>query len=156
MAKRIRIQPADSRQIQQLAKELDDYTIRTLLTPEGGRLIRPERYANLQAGRGVLTESEKERLGILSANKEALRSLKRKQRDREILSKRGKEVTTRTKQQWENRALRSWVLHGKDRETPYDVQADVTKQKQQSAIHALFYLGVDPIKDKDYYVSERK
>jgi hypothetical protein len=151
MAKRIRIQPGESRTIRGLTNSLDEYTVRTLLTGEGERLIRPERLANLQAGKANVTEAEKERLRLLSANRQALTSLKRKQRGKEVLSKRGKEVSSRTKQQRENRALRTWVFHGKEKETPYDVQSDSTKEKQQPAIHALFYLGVDPISDKTYY-----
>jgi hypothetical protein len=151
MAKRIRIQPGEARAIRGLTNSLDEYTARTLLTPEGKRLIRPERFANLQSGKAQLTEAERERLQLLSANRQALTSLKRKQRGKEVLSKRGKEVSKRTKEQRENRALRTWVFHGKEKETPYDVQADSVKQDQQPAIHALFYLGVDPISDKTYY-----
>jgi hypothetical protein len=151
MAKRVRIQPGEARQIRGLTNGLDEYTVRSLLTPEGGRLIRPERFANLQSGKAKLTEAEKERLQILSANRQALTSLKKKQRGREVVSKRGKELAPRTKAQRENRALRSWVIHGKEKDTPYDVQADSVKHKQQPAIHALFYLGIDPISEKTYY-----
>ena len=149
--KRVRIKPGESRQIRGLLNQLDDYSVRTLLTGEGERLLRPERLANLREGKAKLTDAEKERLAKVYTNREALSSLKKKQRGREILAKSGREVSTRTKQQRENRALRSWVIHGKDRETPYDVQAPQDKEAQQPAIHALFYLGVDPISDKNYY-----
>lgn len=149
--KRIRIQPGQSRKVRGLLRELDEYSVRTILTGEGDRLLRPERLANLREGKAKLTASEQERLEKAYANREALSSLKKKQRGREILAKSGREVSTRTKQRRENQALRSWVFHGKDRETPYDVQAPQDKSAQQPAIHALFYLGVDPISDQTYY-----
>lgn len=118
--------------------------------------MRPERLQNLQAGRGKLQPWEEERLRLASKNLPAIESLKDKQGDREVLSKRGKELSRGEKERRENRAIRTWLLRGKEKDTPYDTQKTRDKGKQQRAIHALFYLGVDPVRDKDYYVTHLK
>ena len=118
--------------------------------------MRPERLANLQAGKGKLQPWEEERLRLASKNLSGIESLKDKQGEREVLSKRGKELSRVEKERRENRAIRTWLLRGKEADTPYDTQKARDKGKQQRAIHALFYLGVDPVRDKDYYVTHLK
>lgn len=118
--------------------------------------MRPERLANLQAGRGKLQPWEEGRLRLASKNLPAIESLKDKQGDREVLSKRGKELSKVEKERRENRAIRTWLLRGKEKDVAYDTQRTRDKGKQQRAIHALFYLGVDPVKDKDFYVTHLK
>jgi hypothetical protein len=118
--------------------------------------MRPERLANLQSGKGKLQPWEEERLRLASKNLPALESLKEKQAGREVLSKRGKELSRGEKARRENRAIRTWLLRGKEQGVQYDTQGYKDKDKQQRAIHALFYLGIDPVRDKDYYVIHLK
>jgi hypothetical protein len=134
----------------------DDYTVRVILSGGNQRLMRPERLANLQAGKGKLQPWEEERLRLASKNLPAIESLKDKQGGREVLSKRGKELSRVEKQRRENKAIRTWLLRGKEKDVQYDTQDTRAKDKQQRAIHALFYLGVDPVRDRDFYVAHLK
>lgn len=154
--KRVRISRSDQARLGRMLDKTDDYTVRVILSGGKQRLMRPERLANLQAGRGKLQPWEEERLRLASKNLPAIESLKGKQDDREVLSKRGKELSTGEKQRRENRAIRTWLLRGKEKTVPYDTQKTRDKSKQQRAIHALFYLGVDPVRDKDFYVTHLK
>jgi hypothetical protein len=154
--KRVRITRSDQYRLGRLADNLDSYSIRVILSGGNQRLMRPERLANLQSGRGKLQPWEEERLRLVSKNLPAIESLKDKQGDREVLSKRGKELSKTEKERRENRAIRTWLLRGKEKEIAYDTQKTRDKGKQQRAIHALFYLGVDPVSDKDYYVTHLK
>lgn len=154
--RRVRISRSDQYRLGRLADHLDDYSVRVILSGGNQRLMRPERLANLQAGSGKLQPWEEERLRLASKNLPAIESLKDKQGDREVLSKRGKELSRVEKERRENRAIRTWLLRGKEKEVAYDTQKTRDKGKQQRAIHALFYLGVDPVRDKDYYVTHLK
>ena len=154
--KRVRISRSDTYRINRLAEGIDDYTLRVVLSGGNQRLMRPERLENLRAGRGKLQPWERERLQLASKNLPAIESLKDKQGGREVLGKRGKEVSQREKDRRENRAIRTWLLRGKEKGVQYDTQKTRDKDRQQRAIHALFYLGVDPVRDKDYYVTHLK
>ena len=154
--KRVRISRSDQARLGRMLDKTDDYTVRVVLSGGNQRLMRPERLENLRSGRGKLQPWEEERLRLASKNLSGIESLKDKQGDREVLSKRGKELGGREKAIRENRAIRTWLLRGKESGVQYDTQAARDKGKQQRAIHALFYLGVDPVRDKDYYVSHLK
>src|SRR5215472_5316342 len=151
--KRVRISRSDTYRLGRMLDKTDEYTVRTILSGGNQRLMRPERLANLQAGRGKLQPWEEERLRLASKNLEGIDDLRGKQADREVLSKRGKELGSREKERRENRAIRTWLLRGKEKGVAYDTQKTRDRKKQQRAIHALFYLGVDPVRDKDYYVT---
>jgi hypothetical protein len=151
--KRVRISRSDRYRLGRVTDHLDEYTIRVVLSGGNQRLMRPERLANLQAGKGKLQPWEEERLRLVSKNLPAIESLKNKQGDREQLTNKGRKLSVRVKSQKENRAIRTWLLRGKEPGVTYDMQTTRDKEKQQRAIHALFFLGVDPINDKDYYVT---
>lgn len=154
--KRVRITRSDQYRLGRMLDKADDYTVRVILSGGNQRLMRPERLANLQAGKGKLQPWEEERLRLASKNLPAIESLKDKQGGREVLSKRGKELSRVEKQRRENKAIRTWLLRGKEKDVQYDTQDTRAKDKQQRAIHALFYLGVDPVRDRDFYVAHLK
>jgi len=154
--KRVRISRSDQARLGRMLDNTDEYTVRVILTGGKSRLMRPERLANLQSGKGKLQPWEEERLRLASKNLTSIESLKEKQRGKEVLGKRGKELSRGEKERRENRAIRTWMLRGKEKGVQYDTQKTRDKDKQQRAIHALFYLGVDPVRDKDYYVTHLK
>lgn len=136
-----RITTGQVAQVGSLTDKLGSLTLRTILTGNNQRLMRPERLANLAAGRGRLTEAERERLELASENSRALGTLK----------KRGKEKRpTRV-----NRGLRDWLIAGKERDVDYQSQEPDEKKDQLKAIRALRFFGVDPSKGT-YYVNRRK
>lgn len=103
------------------------------------RLMRPERLANLKAGKAKLKPWEVERLQQIQRNSAALKGLK------------GKKEVPKSKEYQVNRALRTWLVRGKEKDIPYETQGRGTKARQQKAIKALRYLGIDP-SEKHYYV----
>lgn len=116
---------------------LGDRTVRQILTPEGKRIIRPERMQNLLAGRGRLSESEAQQIENATRNASSLKALKKRgesQRDFKA-----------------NRALRDWLSTGKQKGVEYKSQSTETKEQQLKAIKALRFLGVDP-SDGTFYV----
>jgi hypothetical protein len=133
------ISKGDANRIVKLRRDLGDKTFRTMMTGGNQRLMRPERASNLAAGSGKLRPWERERLAVISRNSAAIKALKGK---REVSS--GKEYQV-------NRALRNWVVRGKDKDTDYGAQSPSKKRSQQKAIKALKFLGIDPT-EKHYYV----
>lgn len=100
--------------------------------------MRPERLENIKAGRGKLQPWEAERIRILQTNQSALGRLAKQEGEISKPAKRHR-----------GKALKDWVLMGKEKETPYDTQAPNLKRKQQRAIKALYFLGVEP--DQGHY-----
>ena len=131
-----RVSSGETKRLAELRSQLGDRTLRTLLTHEDKRLMRPERISNLLAGRGKLSEWERSRLQTVSTNAPKIKQLKAKGKGkREFQS---------------NRALRSWLSHGKAKGVEYKEQDAPEKESQQQAIKALRFLGVDPGEGKFY------
>jgi DNA-binding CsgD family transcriptional regulator len=105
------------------------------------RLVRPERLSNWEQGRGKLTPEEADRLALISSNASLIEILARKNE-----SKRSFKV---------NRSLRDWIANGKGKGVPYKEQDAETRAKQQAAIKALRFLGIDP-SEGTFYVRKRK
>lgn len=136
-----RVSATEAARISELADSIGPLAFRTLLTQEGSRLVRPERLSHLEAGTGRLSASERERLALIGSNRNELRNLSRKGPG---------------KQEWKNRrAMRDWLVHGKEKGVPYKDQDKETRDREQKAIKALRRLGVDPTKGI-YYVRRRK
>lgn len=143
MAKYLPISAGDRKVIAKLESQLGSKTLRTLLAPEAAGSQRPERarivsnrrLENLSSGKGRLTQEESSRLAQINRNVADLNRLKTKG------AKKGqKDFQT-------NRALRSWIQHGK--------QKDGGKSPDQlRAIRALRFLGVDVDSGK-YYVKRK-
>ena len=134
MARYKLVSPQESREIRELQVRLGDRQFRTLLSKEGARIMRPDRIANLAAGRGKLTDAEREQLQRVDRNKVAIGNL----------TKRGEKQDLQTYRT--NRAIRTWLLHGKER--------DVKRRKDEDelrAIKALRLLGVD-VEDGTFYL----
>lgn len=143
MAKYLRISAGDQKLIAKLETQLGSKTLRTLLSPEAAGQDRPERtrivsnrrLANLSSGKGKLTPEETAQLARINRNVADLNRLKSKG------AKKGQ------KDYQTNRALRTWVQHGKQKggeKTP----------EQLRAIRALRFLGVDVDSGK-YYVKRK-
>lgn len=128
---------AERERLEQLSSRLGDRTLRQLLTPEGKRLVRPERIRNLSGGSGRLSEWEREQLRNISRNSNALVSLKKKGSGK-------REFKT-------NRALRDWLNTGKEKGVKFHDQEKDIREKQLTAIKALRFFGVEP-NDGTYYV----
>jgi len=129
-----RVSKADATRLRNLEQRLGSRTVRTILTREDRRLMRPERMENLKSGRGKMSEDERKLLDTLS--REA-GQIKRLQSRRTSAQKAGKKRV-----EWKvNRSLRDWVQHGKERDAP---------GKDQRVIRALAYLDVEP-SDKTFY-----
>lgn len=124
--KRTRISDTQSNRISELESRLGDKTIRTILTGENQRLMRPERYANLVSGKAQLTEAEKERISLLSANAQRIQTLARQSEQRG-------NIDFKT-----NRALRDWIQFGKQK----GAERDPNRQRELKAIKGLRYLGI--------------
>lgn len=136
-----RVTAGEAERLRSLQSQLGDRTLRTLLTSEGRRLMRPERIDNLLAGRGRLSETERTQLGLVSSNSAKLKALKQKGSGKQ-------EFRT-------NRALRSWVTTGKEKDVNYVTQPKDERDSQLTAIKSLRYLGVDP-SDGKFYVKKGK
>lgn len=96
--------------------------------------MRPERLANLQAGSGRLSAADKDALDKAWSNRLAITNL----------GKRGDKLGR--KDYRTNRAIRSWLLHGKGSD-----QKRRKDDKELEAIKALRFLGIDP-DDGLYYL----
>jgi len=144
--RRVNVTRGQAKRIRQLERQLDDYTLRTLLSGTNQRLMRPERLENLKAGRGKLQPWESERLTQIQKNSDSLARLKELRED---------ELTTKPKKGLQNRSLRTWLVKGKRGDVPYDMQPRKTQRKQHSAIRALYFLGAEPDASVAYtYVAE--
>lgn len=140
MAKTTRISSEDAERIRELTTRIGDRRFRTVLTNEGARLVRPTRLANLQAGTGRLSETEKKALDKAWSNRVAIQNL----------GKRGDKLGNKDFRT--NRAIRNWLLHGKDSVTPRRKRmSDKERADELKAIKALRYLGIDP-DDGLYYL----
>lgn len=136
-----RITVGEANRISELSNRLGERTLRTLLTGENKRLVRPERMENLRTGRGRLSESELARLELVSRNANALSALKKRGS-----GKREFKV---------NRSLRDWVTTGKRKDVDYRAQDQPEREDQLRAIKALRYLGVDPSSGTFYVKKDR-
>ena len=134
MAPRIGVQ--NRQQLANLESKLGNRTLRQILTPEGNRLMRPERLSNLLSGRGRLTEDQKERIELAARNSRQLSNLQTRGE--------GKSPTR------SNRALRDWLLSGKAKGTDYYKQSEDERKKQLKAIRALRFFEVDPTEGTFY------
>lgn len=129
-----RISSTDAIRVRNLEARLGSRTLRQILTPEGNRLMRPDRIANLSGGSGRLTEYERERLEIAFRNSNQLVGLKKRG-----IGKREFKV---------NRALRNWINYGK-------AKGDENNDDSQKAIRALRFLGIDP-NDGTFYIAQMR
>src|SRR5581483_2231546 len=110
----------------------------TLGNPERTRIVSRRRLGNLLGGSGRLTDSEAKRLQLLRTNVQSIQAL----------SKRGEKEGRKPFQV--NRAIRSWIDHGRPPRTPRrDKGPDELR-----AIRALRFLGVDT-DDGLFYVKGR-
>ena len=133
--KRTRVSSRESQRLSQLESRLGSRTIRTILSGDSERLMRPERFANIQRGTAKLTEAEKERIGILSANAQRV----------EQLAKKGESLGNREFQT--NRALRDWLQFGKGK----DQERRKNRDEELKAIKGLRRLGyTGSLKGKGY------
>ncbi len=144
MAKRRIPRPEESDSLQFLSTRLDERQLRVLLRAENNDLTKPEktgmisrrRLANLLGGSGRLTEAEAERISFLRKNSQQIQSL----------NKRGRKEGRKDYQV--NRAIRTWVDHGKGKD-------EAKTPEQIRAIKSLRFLGVDP-DDGIFYVKGRE
>jgi hypothetical protein len=126
--KRERVSSSEARRIAELESRFGSRTLRTILSPEGSRIMRGDRLANLTGGSGRLTEVEKDRLARVSANAQQIDYLQGKGQRRGNV-------------EWKNnRALRDWVAHGKERDAPRRDNRD----RELKAIRSLRYFGIAP------------
>lgn len=146
-----KVSRADASRIRKLERELGSETTRRLLTGGNARTMRPERLANLEAGKGKLKPWEHERLLAVSHNTASVKALKRRDDKETRLTAKGKELSEGERQRRADRAIRAWLVRGKEKDKRYDAQTLATKRQQQKAIHALRYFGVDPT-EQHYYV----
>lgn len=118
------------------------------------RLMRPERLDALASGRGKLKPWEAERLALVSRNAQSIGALQERYEERgPLYSARRKELSPRTKERIGNKALRTWLVRGKEKDIPYQSQGLKTRRSQQKAISALFTLGYDSTgNDAHFYV----
>jgi hypothetical protein len=139
-----KISGSDANRLRQLEQRLGSRLVRTILTDEDRRLMRPGRMDNLIAGRGRLSADESERLTRLSANAQSIEALKKKRSSDERHGLKRKDFKV-------NRAIRDWVNHGKER----DAQRTIGENGEQNAIRGLRFFGVDP-SEKHYYLRKVK
>jgi len=138
-----RIGASDAQRLRKLNEQLDSRLIRTVITPEGKRIMPQKRMDRLLRGTGRLSADERENLERLSNNARAVGQLSKRKPI-------GNGHTRLSKQTRKNRSIRDWLKHGKERDAPRpdDVAGKIDEQK---AIHGLRFLGVDP-SEKTYYL----
>lgn len=136
-----RISAQQSVRISELQERLGSARFRTLMTESDRRLVRPERLTKWMQGSGRISPEEAERLAVISTNASLIEILARKNEH-----KRSFKV---------NRAIRDWVTTGKAKGVNYKDQDSETRAKQQAAIKALRFLGIDP-SEGTFYVRKRK
>jgi hypothetical protein len=113
--------------------------------------MRPERLANLKAGRGKLQPWERERITLVQRNAGSLSRLKEINEEKGVLySARKKPLSGGYAERLRNKALRTWVIRGKEKDMPYDMQPRKQQIQQHKAIKALYFLGVEPDQGKAY------
>ena len=132
--KRTQVSRSDARRISELENQLGSRTLRTILSGESQRIMRPERLANIEAGRGRLTDAEIERIKLASANAQQIGQLK----------KRGQ---SRGNQEWKNnRALRDWMQNAKER----GAKRRDDRSREMKAIRSLRFFGISPSSGRGY------
>lgn len=140
MARYNLVSKEEAKRIRQLSDSIGELRFRTLITGEGKRVLRPGRLENLKAGRGKLSETEREAFQSVSSNVGTIKAL----------GNRGQKKGLQTFKT--NRAIRTWVLHGKDKSTNYRKQLP-RDPNQLRAIKALRLLGVDDLEGQ-FYVNQ--
>lgn len=151
--KRRTVSSAESAQLREATKLLGEDTVRQIWRTEGKRLPSRERLANLERGTGKLTPSEKARLNQITRNAPALSRLQERGEENTYTDSRGRIYSKTTKDRRIAHALKSWLQHGKEPGKDYRTQHPSQKRKQQRAIKALLYLGVDIHSDDPDYGS---
>lgn len=155
MPRKARITRSLSSDLAKAEKELGAETVRRLMTPKGGRLLRVDRYANLKAGTGKLQPWEKARLVKITKNRSALGALQGRFEERGTLySAKKRSLAASTKKREGDSALKDWLLHGKQAGVEYDSQSKAKRRDQIRAVKALKFLGVESLDsdDGDIYV----
>ena len=133
-----RISKKDSKSVANLSNKIGEKTLRQILSPEGGRLISRRRLANLESGSGKLTEAEQARLRSAAGNTRKIQTLK---------------ATNQSKRDYRvNRAIASWVQHGKTEDVEWSSLSGAEKEDGMKAIKALAFLQVD-VTEKKYYLN---
>lgn len=127
MAATTPITAEEAEQIRELTLRIGDRRLRTILTREGARLVRPERLANMEGGTARLSAADRKALNRAWSNRVAISNL----------GKRGDKLGKREFQT--NRAIRTWLLHGKS-----ESQRRRKDKDELDAIKALRFLGIDP------------
>jgi hypothetical protein len=154
MAKRRTIPAEDSAQLRSTVELLGEDTVRQIFRVEGKRLPSRERLANLEKGTGRLTPAEKGRLNRIVRNRNALSRLQESGEQRGRLhDKRKRELSQSYTNRAIDHALKAWLLNGKEPGRDYRTQHPSAKKKQQKAIKALLFLGVDIHSDDPEYGS---
>lgn len=138
-----RVSASDALRLRQLEQRLGSRLVRTVLTDSNRRIMRPDRLERLSAGRGKLSDNERERLERLSINAQSVEKLSKKEGQ-------GNGHNRLSKVTKKNRSIRDWLVHGKERGAPRPDDLP-GKTDEQKAIHGLRYLGVDP-SEKHYYL----
>lgn len=152
--KRRRVSASDSLRIQETTDLLGDDTVRQIWRTEGKRLPSKQRLANLKAGTGRLSPSEKARLNKIVRNAPALSRLQESGEERGLLhNKRRRAYSRQYKDRAIAHALKAWMLNGKEPGRDYKTQHPSQKKRQQKAIRALVFLGVDLHNDDPAYGS---
>ena len=137
-----RVSIGDRQRLADLEARFGNVEVRTLLTGEGNRLVRPERFQHLLSGSGRLSEAESERIKLLSTNSNQIKALLKKNENK--------------KSQYKvRRAVRTWVTQGKSKGVDFKTQSAEDRERQIAAIKALRFLGIDP-GDGTFYVQRRK
>lgn len=125
-------------QIRKLSSDLGERRFRTLMQGSS-RIDAPpisrKQYDNWIQGKGSMSYEQQHRLRLIQSNSGLLKRLAQKSE--------GKSASK------SNRAMRDWLIFGKERSTPYD------KGSRMRAIIGLGFLGVDP-SEGTFYVIRRK
>lgn len=149
--KRSRVSSAEAARIKETVEMLGGDTVRQIWRTEGKRLPSRERLANIEEGTGRLSPSEKARLNQLYRNRNALSRLQESGQENAYYDAYKREYTKSTKDRRIAHAMKSWMLHGKQPGVDYRMQYPGDKKKQQKAIKALIYLGIDIHSDDPDY-----
>lgn len=151
--KKLRVNRDESARIREAVELLGGDTVRQIWRTEGKRLPSKQRLANLQSGTGKLSPSEKVRLNQIARNAPALSRLQEQGEERAYSDSRGRFLGDKIKERRIAHAMKAWMLNGKEPGRDYRTQHPSAKKKQQKAIKALLYLGVDLHNDDPAYGS---
>lgn len=152
--KRRTISASDAAQVKDTVSLLGEDTVRQIFRTQGKRLPSKQRLANLEKGTGKLTPAEKGRLNRIVRNRNALSRLQESGEDRGRLhDKRKRQLSQSYTNRAIDHALKAWLLNGKQPGKDYRTQHPSDKKKQQKAIKALLFLGIDLHSDDPEYGS---